>query len=1258
MAASSKFDLSSSSSDGPPTHSSGQRVSASLERPGSFRDAAENRITTSLPSSSASRAGSMSSQGDAISFLQTLVSDVKTAFDQKPSRHVEVRRQISSIFGISQEGSLPATFTTRALPSSSAEEIRRLRNYLHESSVEASDRAKAFGEAALKMDKCYNSLSRKRSRTDISSSVRSNAAVPGGSTPKMGTQSHLTAHNLGIGPQKCEERAKSSAPNRKIRTSLSEMDARAASMARPSGSMERDVFKLANSSATPPEEKGRPLATAVDWDKSKTKKKRSVIKSDASINAALARPLDGDREVKRGMQQKITNEARPRLNSTHGFRSNGREENYAASPTSTVKMNSSVRGPRSNSGSLPKTTSPNMNRAVANSDEWEHSNSINKVNGVVGAVNRKRSASARSSSPPVAHWGGQRLQKMTRVARRSNLPPVGSNRDDFPASDMQDTMVINDDGLGFARRQSANASQQSKSRGDQVLCTGLSESEDSGVNDNKSKDKSRKSGEMEEKTGASIQKVATLVLPSRKSKIIAEEDQEDGVRRNGKISRVATPARSNIPASIEKLDGVPTAKQMRSARINYEKIESKPGRPLTKKLSERKGHTRPRHPAAGAPLEFTGESDDDHEELLAAAKAAINTREGLNEFWVQNEEIFGLLSAEDQEFLNQQIRLSDEAAASVCSSGDDQSLKANLEHNLVPSTPALSSKDGYDGSSNGTISLNERMRVSDPSRQSKHSEPFLEDLVLRNGAHVGVSICQALLSAIIEEEEIESFNNQNSSEEDHLYGNAYGLHFDSDAELKSKGLGLQSFGTFQVADRAAVYSYKANTGWGYHDELTGGLGSNGLLDELVPTMIMPSSPICTEFQYSQACISERILLELGEIGVYPEPVPCLAQSEDEDISEGINRLTAKLHEQVLKKKKTLLELEKAVTESRASQQRDLERIALDKLLGTAYEKYMACWGPTASGNKNMNRAYKQATLAFVRRTLARYRRFEETGTSCFSEPAFKDVFSLVSSRKDVFANPMDGCPLTSVRHSTISLADRSNGLASQQAQREDIHNKSSDAFKSVNHLTEQTCGREDHWSNKLKKKELLLDEVVGSATGMLRASPGLGGPLVSGTKGKRSERDGKGQSASRNGTAKVGRPASSNVKNERKNKPKPKQKMTQLSASVNGPLGKATEAPNKASPSAAKSRDNVGGGTKKDETGLLSSYSGNRDLANDPDAMDLCNLQLPEIDVGDFGGQGQDIGSWLNIEEDGLQDIDFMGLEIPMDDLSEVNMMF
>jgi len=39
---------------------------------------------------------------------------------------------------------------------------------------------------------------------------------------------------------------------------------------------------------------------------------------------------------------------------------------------------------------------------------------------------------------------------------------------------------------------------------------------------------------------------------------------------------------------------------------------------------------------------------------------------------------------------------------------------------------------------------------------------------------------------------------------------------------------------------------------------------------------------------------------------------------------------------------------------------------------------------------------KQVALAFVKRTLARCRKFEDTGVSCFSEPALQDIIFSVS----------------------------------------------------------------------------------------------------------------------------------------------------------------------------------------------------------------------------------------------------------------------
>ncbi|KAL4279494.1 hypothetical protein GQ457_03G046840 [Hibiscus cannabinus] len=141
--------------------------------------------------------------------------------------------------------------------------------------------------------------------------------------------------------------------------------------------------------------------------------------------------------------------------------------------------------------------------------------------------------------------------------------------------------------------------------------------------------------------------------------------------------------------------------------------------------------------------------------------------------------------------------------------------------------------------------------------------------------------------------------------------------------------------------------------------------------------------------------------------------------------------------------------------------------------------------------------------------------------------------------------------------------------------------------------------------------QLLLEDAVG---GTSSAQSSIGSPLSSSTKGKRSERDREGKG------------------HGRELKAKPKQKTTQPSVSVNGLLGKMSEQPKTSSSVSKLSEITVNDNAReKDEFSL--------------DVLD--DLQLP----------GQDLGSWLNIDDDGLQDHDFMGLEIPMDDLSDLNMM-
>lgn len=98
------------------------------------------------------------------------------------------------------------------------------------------------------------------------------------------------------------------------------MEARACTPARPSGFADRDreVLKIPNNNAVQSDDRTLPIGDG--WEKSKMKKKRSGIKSDIAASSAPTKPVDGHRDSKQGMQQRLLADPRTRLNDTHGFR--------------------------------------------------------------------------------------------------------------------------------------------------------------------------------------------------------------------------------------------------------------------------------------------------------------------------------------------------------------------------------------------------------------------------------------------------------------------------------------------------------------------------------------------------------------------------------------------------------------------------------------------------------------------------------------------------------------------------------------------------------------------------------------------------------------------------------------------------------------------------------------------------------------------------------------------------------------------------
>ncbi|CAL0306966.1 unnamed protein product [Lupinus luteus] len=1163
-----------------------------------------------------------------------------------------------------------------------------------------------FNETLSVFHKVFPSItSKKRSRgegfsNDRSSVMLSDRPVLGPSVGKAGVQGHLVTGAFELEQQKLEQRTKNIVPNKRTRTSMVDvkMDVQTDSLVRPSGTADRDkeFIRIVNSSAVQGEERTLPIG-GDGWEKSKMKKKRSCIKLDGSPSTTLTKPVNTFQDIKQGMQQRLVTDVRSKLNNnSHSLRvgvSNGtvgagksdgiaqqtglgirastprndqdsnslgndrrgrpvsiekervnfravnkatiRDEFSSASPTSGTKAYASIRAPRSGSVAAPK-LSPVIHRATVPND-WELSNCTIEPPAAVGNNKRKRVSSARSSSPPVVHW--QRPQKSSRTARRTNKIPVASNNVEAPFLDADTDMAGNDIGLGFPKRL-AGSYHQIKLKGDFSSSTALSESEESGIAEAKPREKGRKTEGLDQKAGKNVRKVSNMVLPTRKNKFVSGEEHEDGVRRQGRTGRGFSATRSLMPMTSDKLRNIGTAKQLRSARLGFENNESKAGRPPTRKLSDRKAYARPKPDAINTATDFLVGSEDGHEELLAAVKGVINSACAFSSpFWKQMEPFFSLISEDDIAYWMQ---------------------KVNLELSTLTPTPVPSNIAGCETMVNA-FGLTGCKRDADPDAK-KSAGAFAEQLPLSKGNHNVIPLCQRLIAALISEEDC------SNGTEDFKF-DAYNADFEPEGELELSGFDHHSQANFQFACDSACSGYRV-IGRPERDETERdivGLPSTGLnlsfgssVNGFLPGKALMASLTCSELQFASLDINDKLFLELQSIGIAPEPLPEMLQVDDEGILEDIARLEEQYQGQISKKKDLLDGLLKSASMAKELEEKDFEQHALEKLVVMAYEKYMACWGPSPSGLKNSsNKIAKQAALGFVKRALDQCHQFEGTGKSCFKESLFKDMFLAASSQFSI-VQQLDGMEAESSKPGAtpLCLEARTASMGSQQSrsqfsQNMDNHDlNSSYMLPATNHSSEQSSGKDNLWSNRVKNRELSLDDVGGTLG--TSSAPSIGSSLASSAKGKRSgrDRDGKAHNReviSRNGTTKAGMTASSGAKGERKSKAKPKQKATQHSVSVNGLVGKLSEQPKPVLPSVSNSTNS--NANENDEFGL-----GGLD---EHEPIDLSNLQLPGMDVLGVpdDDQGQDLGSWLNIDDDGLQDNDFMGLEIPMDDLADLKMM-
>lgn len=1179
--------------------------------------------------------------------------------NQKLIRSGELRRALGVPHGSTQEDH--SFGVPRPKPPS--EELKHFKDSVQESTRKARDRAKKLRESIVKLDKYEEVLnSKKRQRNDISPSER----VGGVNLVKTGSQVHRNASD--VLTQRSEDRAKIAGLNKRVRSSVADVrvDNRPGANARQLMGIEKDgdAFPSINGSAVRGEEKIRRLpAGGEGWDMKMKKKRSAGIVGNRIANA--------DRDMKRAMQQKINAESKLRGGDAQGYRSKSspglgginkldgsfdsagsdvstpirneldspsfsrdrvgtleqrvmakggnkasfQDDSPANSPNRMLK--GKVRTPRT--GPIMVLDSSSKVQPPSGAlQSWEQPASVNKIS-VLGFGNKKKNAMPMdSSSHAMAQWVGQRPNKNSRSKRANLVPPVSihaeaqSSPQGLATPDFSPRTSF---GVGGSVLASGvdNATLKVKREMENVSSPfGPSESEESGAGGNKLKDRSRESGEVD------LPMAGTFTLPTRKNKISSYEI-DDGVRRQGRPGSSPSFTRPIHPMR-EKSGNVPGTKPIHSARSSSDKNKSKSGRPPSKKMKDRKTSARVGSVLNAISLEFP-ESDDDRDELFTAASSARNANSLAcsGPFWKKMELIFASANPENASYLKQQVSLAEELDESLSQIFED-------DYNVL-----------------GVIKQKETPHCSvEESAEANVSSGRLDVKKVDKAT----PLYQRVLSALIEEDENEEFCQ-------HFEGKNLSLHYASDdshcgscnqldiepkdrdrmesevesnADFQSQksslldGLSCNiSIASNPFRNPSMSNSLHSSEQWlgddGFSHSDMGPIGEicSHDLAHPQPRETNISSVPSSERKYQFMSMEDKLMLELQSIGIYPEILPDLAEGE-KAINQNVLELNENLYQQVQRKKRKLGKIDKAITKGRDSEKRNVERVAMDQLIHIAYRKRVACRNTSKNA---VRKVPKQVALAFIKRTLVRCRKFEEAGISCFSDPVIQDVmFSAPPCSND--AKSVD-CVGSGTASNTLNetsnqhIEARASGAVSSTFERYG----SPDAPPSV-HSSEQGVSR--HGIMLKRKREVLIDDVVGSASSRITSS--LDGHHVNiGIRGKRSDRD-QARDNSKN--------SSLTGAQERKNKTKPKQKNNNL----HPPRGSSKQ-------QSAANASNIPRHQSKE--------------ADDP--LDFSKLN--DLDVAEeLGGGNPDLGTWLNFDEDALQDIDTMGLEIPMDDLTDLKFAF
>ncbi|KAF8029414.1 hypothetical protein BT93_E1963 [Corymbia citriodora subsp. variegata] len=1166
----------------------------------------------------------------------------------KHLRPGELRRVLAFPVGSTSEGHSFGVNQPKPSTVMATKELKHIKESVKDASRKAKDRAKMFRESLSKLEIYRENLSsKKRQRTDTLSIERSGVDLEKAKGQLRGSPRDMVNVRL-------EQRQKHVGLVKRVRTSVADMraDIKSISASRQPAERNEEKVQVGNGLLVRSEEKIRRVAAAGESWERKIKRKRSV-------SAVGNRTLHGDGDPKQVMQSKLPSDSKLRSGDGHAFRSktsNGaggtnklvsraespgsnacavlkNELEIAPSPrdgTDIFEQRVLLKGNKSNfeegdmasgSSSLIKgkasraqrtgslmvlDSSPSVHPSPGAIEDWEPPPKPNKIM-ATGITNDKKHTPG-ATSQPMAQWVGQRPHKKSRLRRANLVSPVVNPADKMqnlaqgfatPEPNRRNSVTGNSGSL--IGRISGNVNIKIKKEPEILSPFGMPDSEESEAWENGLKEKGMDGGEVSASHSA-----GDNVLPVKKGKVLYE------MRKQGRSGRGLSVTKSSIPPR-ERMEDLVAAKPPQSVRLSSDRNKSKSGRPSMKKLKDKKAVARVGLVLNAGSSDISGDLDDDFQTLLAAVHSARNAFNiaFVSTLWKKMKNVFAFVSPEDESYLKQQLNCIEEL---------HESLSFVINHDALGAVVHKEDSDRPQG------------------REGNHlDEEASQNAILSGRFDIGsldkvTPLYQRILSALIEDESEELYHHnegknlslQSVSDDSHC-GSCNQIDIESrdkdrmESEVESAvDLWNQKVNVLDrfSADKSAASSTVRNSSMStsvYSNEHSFGDDEYSHSDAAIVSEIcsddmgqLPKKELNVsafpyhDGQYQSMSLDDRLLLELRSIDIHPEILPDLAD-DVEVINQDIAELREGLYQQIVRKRANLEKVDKAIMSGEDVKRRkdELEEIAMQRLVEMAYRKRMACRGSSTS-KASVRKVSKQVALAFIKRTLARHQKYEDTRISCFCEPGLQEIlFAPLSSTNDAKSVECVGSGTAS--NTCIDVPNpqaeaRGSGAVSSTFERYDSHGK---------------------------KKEMLIDDVMGCASSKVTS---IDSSMLCETKGKRGERQ-------RNTTvttlsAGAGQQSLQSPGVESKIKAKPKQKAS------DHPTSRVR--PGNGFPASAKTSSHV------TNASVGQSKAGNNargDSTNDVDEP---------IDLGNLGlGGNQDLSSFLDFDMDGMQDHDSVGLEVP-----------